>query len=258
MTVDGSHRYDGKRVLVTGAAQGIGRAIVHRFAAEGAHVVVSDVDSAAASATADALVGDGWEATALELDVRNAESIVRAFAQAGELDVVVANAGVQNFMPISELGTDEWDRTAEINARGVFLTLQAATGSLRTGGSVVVVASIQGYLPNTTSVDYAASKAAALSVMKTFAKELGPRGRRVNAVAPGRIETELTERGTRLLSELTNSDPAEIAAQRLAATPLGRAGQPHEVAAAVAFLASSDASYITGATLDLCGGDVMR
>lgn len=258
MSVEGCHRFDGRRVLVTGAAQGIGRAIAERFAAEGARVVVSDVDAAAAAATADALVSEGRDAVAQELDVRSGDSISAAFAAVGDLDVVVANAGVQNFMPLAELGQRDWDRTAEINARGVFLTLQAAARVLREGGSAVVVASIQGYLPNTTSTDYAASKAAALSIMKSFAKELGPRGLRVNAVAPGRIETELTARGTRLLSELTDRDPAEVAAHRLAATPLGRAGQPHEVAAAVAFLASSDASYITGTTLDLCGGDVMR
>jgi NAD(P)-dependent dehydrogenase (short-subunit alcohol dehydrogenase family) len=177
--------------------------------------------------------------------------------RAGRLDVVVANAGIQTFAPAVELSSSDWDRVLAVNARGTLLTLQLAARCLASGGAVVTMASIMGRLPNPLSVHYAASKAAVLSVTKSFAAELAPRGIRVNAVAPGRIDTPLSDYANVELGRITGQDAEEALRRRVATNPLGRTGRPEEVAAAVAFLASDDASYITGECVNVCGGDVM-
>jgi NAD(P)-dependent dehydrogenase (short-subunit alcohol dehydrogenase family) len=246
-------RFDGKRVLVTGGGRGIGRAVVERFAAEGAEVLVADVDAAQAEVVAEALRDKGLGAEAVVLDVADPAS----FPDPGPLDVVVANAGIQTFAPASELTTADWDRVLDINARGTLLTLQLAARRLRAGGAAVTVASIQALLPNPLSANYAASKAAVLSLTRSFAAELAPRGIRVNAVAPGRIDTALSDYGSEEVGRITGQDATETLERRLATNPLGRIGRPEEVAAAVAFLASDDASYITGECVNVCGGDVM-
>ena len=135
---------------------------------------------------------------------------------------VVANAGIQGFAKASEVAVDAWDRVFAVNARGTLLTLQLAARILNDGGAVVTVASIQAHLPNVLSVDYAASKAAVLSLTRSFAAELAPRGIRVNAVAPGRIDTELSDYASREVGRLTGASPEETLQRRLAANPLGR------------------------------------
>ncbi|MEV0068148.1 SDR family NAD(P)-dependent oxidoreductase [Amycolatopsis sp. NPDC050768] len=247
-------RFTGKRALVTGGGRGIGRAIVERLAAEDAAVVVADVDLAHARSAAEALRDKGFTVEARTLDVGDPAS----FASFDErLDVLVANAGIQTFAPASELTVADWDRVLDVNARGTLLTLQLAARCLREGGAAVTVASIQALLPNALSANYAASKAAVLSLTKSFAAELAPRGIRVNAVAPGRIDTALSDFGSEQVGRITGQDAAEALQRRLSTNPLGRIGRPDEVAAAVAFLASDDASYITGECVNVCGGDVM-
>ncbi|MEU4673045.1 SDR family NAD(P)-dependent oxidoreductase [Amycolatopsis sp. NPDC023774] len=247
-------RFTGKRALVTGGARGIGRAIVERLAAEEAEVVVADVDLGQAQSVADTLREKGCVAEARALDVADPSS----FAALGDrLNVVIANAGIQTFAPASELTVADWDRVLDVNARGALLTLQLASRCLGGGGAVVAVASIQALLPNALSANYAASKAAVLSLTKSFAAELAPRGIRVNAVAPGRIDTALSDFGSEQVGRITGQDAAEALERRLSTNPLGRIGRPDEVAATVAFLASGDASYITGECVNVCGGDVM-
>ncbi|MEV6899647.1 SDR family NAD(P)-dependent oxidoreductase [Amycolatopsis sp. NPDC051372] len=247
-------RFTGKRALVTGGGRGIGRAIVERLAAEDATVVVADLDLAQAQAVVAALRDKGFAAEALALDVGDPAS----FAEGDErLDIVVANAGIQTFAPASELTVADWDRVLDVNARGALLTLQLASRRLGRGGAVVTVASIQALLPNALSANYAASKAAVLSLTKSFAAELAPRGIRVNAVAPGRIDTPLSDFGSEQVGRITGQNAADALERRLSTNPLGRIGRPDEVAAAVAFLASDDASYITGECMNVCGGDVM-
>ncbi|KAA9162566.1 SDR family oxidoreductase [Amycolatopsis acidicola] len=247
-------RFGGRRALVTGGARGIGLAIVERLAAEGASVVVADIDGAQADGAVKALRDKGFTVDAGVLDVADPAS----FAAVDErLDLVVANAGIQTFASASELTVADWDRVLDINARGTMLTLQLASRLVRDGGAVVTVSSIQALLPNPLSANYSASKAAVLSLTKSFAAELAPRGIRVNAVAPGRIETGLSDYGSEEVGRLTGQPPAEALERRLASNPLGRIGRPDEVAAAVAFLASDDASYITGECVNVCGGDVM-
>lgn len=247
-----------KRALVTGGGRGIGRAIAERFASDGMDVLVADVDSAQAEDVAATLRENGRGAEAVALDVADPASFDAAESRLPPLDVVVANAGIQTFAPVSTLGPTDWDRVLDVNARGALLTLQLAARHLRAGGAVVTVASIQAHLPNPLSANYAASKAAVLSLTKSFAAELAPRGIRVNAVAPGRIDTALSDLSNAEVGRLTGQ-PAETALERrLETNPMGRTGRPEEVAGAVAFLASDDASYITGECVNVCGGDVMQ
>jgi NAD(P)-dependent dehydrogenase (short-subunit alcohol dehydrogenase family) len=250
-------RFAGKRALVTGGGRGIGQAVVDRLAAEGACVVVTDLDTARADVVAAAVRGTGGMAESLPLDVADPASVHAAAEQAATLDVVVANAGVQTFAPASEMSVEDWNRVLEVNARGTMLTLQLAARCLNAGGAAVTIASIMGLLPNPLSANYAASKAAVLSLTRSFAAELAPRGIRVNAVAPGRIDTELSDYSNTELGRITGQDATEILQRRISTNPLGRTGRADEVAAAVAFLASDDASYITGECLKVCGGDVM-
>jgi NAD(P)-dependent dehydrogenase (short-subunit alcohol dehydrogenase family) len=238
-------RFTGKRALVTGGGRGIGHAVIKRFADEGAEVVAAAVRN------------KGGTARVLALDVADPDAFDRAAQQCGALDVVVANAGIQTFAPVGELGVPDWDRVLDINARGTLLTLQLAARLLADGGAAVTVASIQALLPNPLTANYAASKAAVLSLTKSFAAALAPRGIRVNAVAPGRIDTQLSDYGSAEVGKITGQDAADTLQRRLATNPLGRIGRPGEVAAAVAFLASDDASSITGECIIVCGGDVM-
>lgn len=249
-----SQRFGGKRALVTGGGRGIGRAVVERLAAEGAQVLVADIEDTEAKAVANA-VGAG--ADPLRLDVADPSSIEAITQTIGALDIVVANAGIQTFASATELAVDDWDRVFDVNARGTLLTLQLAAKILDPGGSAVAISSIQALLANPLSAHYAASKAAVLSLTRSFAQELAPRGIRVNAVAPGRIDTALSDFGSAEVGRITGQEADQVLAQRVSVNPLNRIGRPDEVAAAVAFLASDDASYITGECINVCGGDVM-
>lgn len=257
MTLVSSTRFAGRRILVTGAARGIGRAIADRFAAEGGTAIVADRDREAAEAAVADIRSTGGAAESLEIDISDAARMLELADQLGQVDVVVANAGIQTFAPVLDLTPEEWERVMTVNAGGSLTTLQLAARVLPDGGSVVTMASIQGLLANPLSAHYAASKAAVLSLTKTFARELAPRGIRVNAVAPGRIDTPLSDYANIQLGRITGSDPAEMTRKRVATIPLGRTGRPEEIAAVVAFLASEDASYITGECINVCGGDVM-
>jgi NAD(P)-dependent dehydrogenase (short-subunit alcohol dehydrogenase family) len=248
-----AQRFTGKRVLVTGGARGIGRAVVERFTGEGAYVFVADIDDTEAKAAAEAT----GAAEALQLDVSDPSSVAAAVSGLGALDVVVANAGVQSFAPCATMGVEHWDRVLDVNARGTMLTLQLAAQLTRPGGSAVAIASIQALLPNPLSAHYAASKAAVLSLTRSFAAELAPQGIRVNAVAPGRIDTALSDLGSTEVGRITGQDAGHVLAARIATNPMRRIGHAAEVAAVVAFLASDDASYVTGECVNVCGGDVM-
>lgn len=236
---------------MTGAARGLGRAIAEALAERGDEVTVADVDVAAARACADELAAAGLSADAVELDVTDVEmvrEVVAAADRSAPLGTVVCNAGVAFRRPLVEVEPDEYDRLMDINVRGVFFVLQAALRAMvpRRRGSVVNVASTSAFTASTGPMAaYDASKAAVRLLTQAAAREVAAAGVRVNAVAPGTVETDLT-RGL-----ATSADLATLAAERV---PLGRLGRPEEIAAAVAFLSSEAASYVTGHVLVADGG----
>jgi len=254
--------FEGAVAVVTGAAQGIGAGIAARLAADDARVVLADIDLEAAEKTAGEIRAAGGRASAVRLDVAAPVSVaglpVRVKAAFDEpMRHLVCNAGVQTFQRAVDVTVEEWDRIMDVNARGTLLCMQAGARAMTAGGSVVAIASIQGRLGAPFYPHYAASKAGVISLVKSFALALAPRAIRVNAVAPGIVETPLWDEADEKLSRLRGAEPGAARAERIAAVPLRRAGTPADVAAATSFLLSSDASYITGECLHVCGGDVM-
>jgi len=243
---------DNKVAVVTGGSSGIGLATAQRFIAEGALVVVTGRDQEALDAAVSAL---GGRATGIRGDVANLDDLDRLFAQVrerfGRVDVLFANAGVAPFVPFRAVTEEHFDRLFNINVRGLFFTVQKALPLLSDGASVILNASVvaQVGLPNTSV--YAATKAAVRSLGRTLAAELAPRGIRVNVVSPGLIETPLVGK-----LGLSPEEVEAFGAQVVQQTPLGRLGKAEEIAATVAFLASDDASYFTGADLVADGGMV--
>jgi NAD(P)-dependent dehydrogenase (short-subunit alcohol dehydrogenase family) len=257
-------RLDGKVAVVTGAAGGIGRAIALRFAHEGAAVLATARYESKAAAVVEEIERDGGVARPLVLDIANPGSTAaivpateREFGSAP--DILVACAGAQTFADIFDLPVDEWDHVFDVNARGTFLTIRSVAEAMRQAerGSIVTVASIQGRMGNPWFAHYSASKAAVLSLTKSFAVALAPHHVRVNSVAPGIIEAGLALRADDELARLQGLPPGAPMERRVAQVPLGRAGTPGDVASAVLFLASDEADYITGECIHVCGGDVM-
>jgi 3-oxoacyl-[acyl-carrier protein] reductase len=236
---------EGKTALVTGAAGGIGRACCAAFAAEGAQVVSADLDGQAAAMTA--LTLGGHPAAGDVTNPDDAKRIVEeAVSLTGSLDVLVTSHGVFHSTPLTEIGPDEWDRIQSVNLRGTFLVCRAAleTMSKRRSGAIVTVASLAGQVGGLQAgAGYAASKAGVAALTKSLARWAGPQGIRVNCVNPGFIDTPMTE-----------SWPEDARQDVVARTPLGRIGTPEEVAAAVVWLASEQASFVHGSHLDVNGG----
>ena len=259
-------RFAGRVAVVTGAAQGIGAGIAERLIADGARVMVADLNLDAARQTADRL---GENAVAHLLDVADKESVDALPSAVQEtfdapMDLLVCNAGIQTWTRAVDVTTEEWDAILDVNARGVLACLQMASRAMPQAvpGSpeapaIVAMSSIQGRLPGPYYPHYSASKAAVLSLVKSFAVALAPQGIRVNAVAPGIVDTPLWDRADATLSALKGQDAGEARKARVAAVPLQRAGTPADMAAATSFLLSPDASYVTGECIHVCGGDVM-
>jgi 3-oxoacyl-[acyl-carrier protein] reductase len=236
-----------KTALVTGAARGIGFAIASRLAAEGARVAVLDLDSAAAASAAEKI---GGSALALTADVtKNAEvaaAIRRVMDAWGRLDILVNNAGITGrSFPIWELSEEDWRRVIDADLTSVFLCCRAAVPVMLEQGSgrIINIASIAGKEGNPTLVPYSTAKAGVIGLTKALAKEVATRGIFVNAVAPAVI-------GTELLKQMEKST-VDLLVSKI---PMGRVGRPEEVAALVAWLASDECSFSTGAVYDLSGG----
>jgi glucose 1-dehydrogenase len=244
-------RFDGKAVLVTGAAQGIGRAIVERFLGEGAAVTIFDLDGDLAEATAAELASAGPVQAfagdvATRADVRAA--VEASLSTFGSLDVLVAHAGIADVQPILEIDDDRWQRVLDVNLTGVFLCIQEAGRAIARagkGGAIVVTASTNSFWVEQNMAPYNTSKAGEVALIRTAALDLAAFGIRVNGVAPGVVRTRI--------SEWVIDDPV-LGAEYLKKIPLGRFGEPADVADAVAFLASDDSAYVTGQTLILDGG----
>ncbi|MBW4024473.1 MAG: SDR family oxidoreductase [Proteobacteria bacterium] len=245
----GLGRLKNKAALVTGASSGIGRATALRFAAEGARLVINDVDAVRLETLRLAIAGAGGEVRSVVGDVsktEDARAMVAAAVEAfGRLDVLVANAGIIPEMDLATATADDFDHVMAIDGRGMFLSCKfAVEAMLKTGGgSIVCLSSISGEAGQKRQAVYGPAKFVASGITKHLAVELAAQGVRVNAVAPGTIATD----GLRKMSE-------EYIAGVTAAHPIGRVGQPAEVANAILFLASDEASFITGAILPVDGG----
>ena len=244
-------RFEGKIALVTGGASGIGAATVRRLAAEGARVAVADINDEGAREVAGEL--DGF---ACHLDVTDTESIQEAVgavrAELGEIDVLVNNAGTDLFSFFVKTDPGLWDFVLGVNLRGVLAVTHAILPGMqeRKQGSIVNVASEAGRVGSQGSAVYSAAKAGVIGFTKAIAREAARYRVRVNAVAPGPIETPLLNAAPKVYGEIGE----RLKQGMVDATLLGRSGEAEEVAAAIAFLASEDASYVTGQTLGVSGG----
>src|SRR5438067_729133 len=248
-----SQKLVGKVAVVTGASKGIGAAIAKHLAGAGAAVVVNYASSkAGADRVVAEITGKGGKAIAVQADVAKQADIRRLFAEAtkafGRLDVLVNNAGVYEFAPLEEVTAEHFHKMFDLNVLGLILASQEAARHFGpAGGSIVNISSVAATsAPPTTSV-YSATKAAVDAVTRSLAKELGPRNIRVNAINPGMVETE----GVHAAGISSGDFRKEIEAH----TPLGRIGQPEDIAPAAVFLASGDARWITGETLYIAGGN---
>ena len=242
----------GRIALVTGAAQGIGRAIADELAAAGATLVLADMNEAKLNEAAAELTAAGTTAAALVMNVSSQESIEAGakaiLAKFGKVEILVNNAGITRDNLMLRMKPADWDLVLSINLTGAFLVTQALLSPMLKNrwGRIVNIASVVGRAGQAGQVNYSASKAGLIGFTKSLAREVGSRGITVNAVAPGYIETPMTA----VLSE-------EVSKAMLATVPLGRRGTAKDVAQAVKFLASDASSYITGHVLDVNGGMFM-
>ncbi len=243
---------DGRNALITGASRGIGRAIAGRLAEAGANVAGLDIDVDPMQETRELVEDEGSDFMAIEADVTELdqmkEAVQRVVDEFGSLDVLVNNAGITRDNLLIRMTPEDWESVISINLTGVFNGVKAASRQMmrQRNGSIINISSVVGLIGNPGQVNYSASKAGVLGVTKSTAREVGKRGVRVNAVAPGYIQTRMTE-------ELT--DEAREALQEQ--IPLESLGQPEDVADAVLFLASESSQYITGQVISVDGGMAM-
>ena len=245
-------RLEDKVAIVTGAATGIGRACAERFASEGAKVVVSDVDATTGEEVAEAIQAKGGDAIFVACDVGDKsqvdaliESAVAAF---GRLDCVIANAGIVHPCDFLDLEEQDFDRVLRVNLKGVFLTGQAAARQMvaqGSGGTIINMSSINAVLAIPHITPYIVSKGGVNQLTKVMAIALADKGIRVNGIGPGTISTDMAMQ--------VLSDPAKMQSA-MSRTPMGRVGDPGEIASVAVFLASEDSSYITGQTIYADGG----
>jgi len=244
-----SHRLLGKVSLITGSAQGIGLATALKFAQEGAIVVVCDVQQAAVDAAVAQCVALGAQAVGFVMDVTQREQVdavvAQVQAQFGRIDVLVNNAGITMDARLQKMTQAQFDRVIDVNLRGVFQCAQAVADIMVAQGSGVILnaSSVVGIYGNFGQTNYAATKFGVIGFTKTWSRELGPKGIRVNAVAPGFITTPMVA-----------AMPEKALHDMEAKVPLRRLGKPEEIANVYAFLASDDASYVNGAVIEVCGG----
>lgn len=247
-----SNRLTGKVAVVTGASKGIGAAIAKRLAAEGASVVVNYSSSkSGGDRVAAEIVRDGGKAIAVQANVAKQKEIERLFTETkkafGRFDILVNNAGVYEFSPLEGVTEEHFHRQFDLNVLGLVLTSKEAAKYFDgSGGSIVNISSVASTSTPATGSVYSATKASVDAVTRSLAKELGPRHIRVNSVNPGIVETE----GTHTAGIVESDFRKQVESQ----TPLGRIGQPEDIAPAVAFFASPDSAWITGETLHVAGG----
>ncbi|WP_226675454.1 3-oxoacyl-[acyl-carrier-protein] reductase [Mesobacillus jeotgali] len=246
-------RLEGKVALVTGASRGIGREIALELAREGASVAVNYAGSESkAFEVVDEIKAMGRDAFAIQADVSNSESVTdmtkETIERFGKVDILVNNAGITKDNLLMRMKESEWDDVININLKGVFLCTKAVTRQMmkQRSGRIINISSIVGVSGNPGQANYVAAKSGVIGLTKTTAKELSSRGITVNAVAPGFITTDMTDK----LNE-------DVKTEMLKQIPLARLGEPKDIARTVIFLASEDSAYMTGQTLHVDGGMVM-
>lgn len=255
---DHGQRFRGRSVMVTGAGNGIGRAVALRLAAEGASVIAADIDLPAAQKTV-SMMGSAIPSWAVEVDVRNEHSVA-ALADAGDhfaggVDVLVNNAGIELLGTVEEMAPSVWDEVMAVNLRGPYLVSRAVLGQLiRSAGvrgeaSIVNNASLMGLVSSAGLAAYCASKAGLVSLTRSMALDLAPQKVRVNCVCPGIIHTSMLERRFDLSA---NRDAAYLATSQR--PPLHYLGRPEDVAAAIAYLGADESRFVTGSALTIDGG----
>jgi glucose 1-dehydrogenase len=254
-----SEGLSGQSAIVTGAGSGIGKSIAQALAAAGVGVIVNDVSEKAATAVAESLRSTGAKAVALAADVSDEAAVERLFRGAieelGALDILVSNAGIQKDASFLEMSIQEWTRVISVNLTGGFLCARAAArqfvrqgiraGVSRSAGKILFTSSVHQVIPWTGHVNYAASKGGLQQLMRSVAQELAPHRIRVNAVAPGAIETAINRSAW---------STEEARARLLELIPYGRVGEPEDIARAALWLVSDNADYVQGATLFVDGG----
>jgi len=242
-------RIDGRTALVTGASQGIGEAVARRLAAQGARVVLAARSEGRLEVLARELQGGGTDALVFPLDVSKPEEVGERLARLPEgweaIDIVVNNAGITADNLLARMGLDEWQRVLQTNLTGAYAVTRAVVRGMmkRRWGRIISVSSVVGLMGNAGQANYAAAKAGLIGFSKSLARELASRGITVNVIAPGFVETEMTA----ALPEATRKDLES-------SIPLRRIGSVQEIAAACAYLASEEAGYVTGHTLNVSGG----
>mmetsp|Transcript_41243 Transcript_41243/g.106793 ORF Transcript_41243/g.106793 Transcript_41243/m.106793 type:complete len:268 (+) Transcript_41243:148-951(+) len=252
-----SQKFEGKVAVVTGAAKGIGYACARSLGSRGAKVVVADWDAPAAKQAVEELAKDGITAKAVQVDVSKkaeVDQMIQAAVESfGSVDIVVANAGILKVAPFLEMSEEEWDSVIDVNLKGVFLTCQAGAKQMVVqnetspgrGGAIITMSSVNGVTAIPTIASYNASKGGIENLTRCMSLALVEHGIRVNAVGPGSIMTEVLQKVANDKSKMHNI---------LSRTPMGRAGDPKEIGEVVQFLASDEASYITGQTIFADGG----
>jgi NAD(P)-dependent dehydrogenase (short-subunit alcohol dehydrogenase family) len=247
-------RLNGKTAFVTGAGRGIGRAIVRKLAAEGAAVALAEIDATSGEAACAELTAAGAKAIFLRTDITREEEVRRAVEQTvnvfGRLDILVNNAGKNFYYDATTMTEAEWDNAMDVDVKGAWLCSKyAIPHMLAAGGSIVNIASVHARITAPGHFPYAAAKSAVVGLTRSLALDYAPHNIRVNAICPGWVRTDLVQGWLDM-----QPDPAETEARVLSFQPMGRMGTPEEIANFVAFIASDEASFITGAELVIDGG----
>jgi len=253
-------RFQGRTAFITGAGRGIGRAISLRLASEGAAVAVCDIDGTLAEQTATVITSEGGRALACRLDVRDTMGIRQTVEHVLEtwkrIDILVNNAGITIAKPVLDFTEEEWDRMIDINLKGILRCSQIVAAQMvkQKSGKIINVASESGKTAKPLFTVYAATKFAVVGFTQGLAQELAPHGINVNSVCPGIVKTPMWEELDKTLSKLQGLEEGEALERRRKSIPLGRLEEPEDVAGVVVFLASEDAAYMTGQSINITGG----